>query len=84
MMNKYFFSSDNKYLQDKMKTEEFKYSEKLLDLRYELGLNFKEVADILNLKVDEYIDYEYGESNISKEDYIKAIEKLENYKLKEE
>lgn len=83
-MNKYFFSTDNEYLQEKMKKESFKLSEKLLDLRYDIGLSFEETAELLNLKTEEYLDYEYGEDSIPISSYNRCIDILEDYKARKE
>lgn len=83
-MNKYFFSTDNEYLQEKMKKESFKLSEKLLDLRYDIGLSFEETAELLNLKAEDYLDYEYGEDSIPISSYNRCIDILEDYKTRKE
>ena len=78
-MNKYFFATDKENLQEKIKKESFKLSEKILDLRYDIGLSFDETAELLNLKPEKYIDYEYGEDSIPISSYNKCIEILEEY-----
>ena len=62
---------------DKRQTEQFILSEKLLDLRYDVGLSFDETAEVLNLSPEDYIDYEYGLDNIPVEEYYRCIKILE-------
>ena len=66
------FTKDNEYIQKKIKTKQFELSERILDIRYELGLNFHEMTELLNMKPEEYIDFEYGNTNISVDDYLKV------------
>ena len=67
---RYFFG-------DKKNREQFILSERLLDLRYNIGLSFDETAEILNLLPEVYIDYEYGLDTIPVEDYHRCIRILE-------
>ena len=75
------FTKDNEYIQKKINTKQFELSERILNIRYELGLDLHEMAKLLNLKPEEYIDFEYGNTNISVDDYLKVIEILESKKL---
>lgn len=61
-------------------TEQFKLSEKLLDLRFALGLSFYETAKWLNLDPRVYIKYEYADTDLSPDDYQAIIDKLETHK----
>lgn len=72
------FTKDNEYIQKKIKTKQFELSERILDIRYELGRDLYEMAELLNLKPEEYIDFEYGNTHISVDDYLKVIEILES------
>jgi hypothetical protein len=60
-------------------TEQFKLSEKLLDLRFALGLSFYETAKLLNLDPNVYIKYEYADTDLSPNDYQAIIDKLKAY-----
>lgn len=60
-------------------TEQFKLSEKLLDLRFALGLSFYETAKLLNLDPNVYIKYEYADTDLSPNDYQAIIDKLKVY-----
>ncbi|NLJ94099.1 MAG: hypothetical protein GX326_01195 [Clostridiaceae bacterium] len=72
----YFFAKNNPNLQEKMATEQFKLSEQILDLRYQLNLTFEEIVDELNVTAEEYLDMEYGEKKISVEKYEAVILQL--------
>lgn len=50
-------------------TEQFKLSEKILDLRFALGLSFYETAQFLELDPNVYIKYEYADTDLSPSDY---------------
>lgn len=60
-------------------TEQFKLSEKLLDLRFALGLSFYETAQFLDLDPRVYIKYEYADTDLSPDDYQAIIDKLKAY-----
>lgn len=60
-------------------TEQFKLSEKLLDLRFALGLSFYETAQFLELDPNVYIKYEYADTDLSPSDYQAVINKLKAY-----
>lgn len=66
-------------IKEKISSEQFKLSEILLDKRYELNLSFAKISNIVGLTEDEYIKYEYGNTQIPVEDYHKAIAKIEEY-----
>lgn len=61
-------------------TEQFKLSEKLLDLRFALGLSFYETAAFLDLDPKVYIEYEYANTDLSPDDYQTVIDKLRTHK----
>lgn len=61
-------------------TEQFKLSEKILDLRFALGLSFYETANFLDLDPNVYIKYEYADTDLSPDDYQDIIDKLKAYK----
>lgn len=60
-------------------TEQFKLSEKLLDLRFALDLSFYETAQFLDLDPNVYIKYEYADTDLSPSDYQAVINKLKAY-----
>lgn len=61
-------------------TEQFKLSEKLLDLRFALGLSFYETAQFLELDPNVYIKFEYADTDLSPNDYQAVIDKLKTHK----
>lgn len=63
-----------------MQTEQFELSEILMDKRFELSLEFEEIAEIAGFSPQEYIELEYGESNIPIESYRQAIRNIDSYK----
>ena len=68
-------------LKSKLSSEQFKLSETLLDKRYELNLSFTEISKIVGVNEDEYIKYEYGNTDIPVECYQKAIKRIEEYEV---
>ena len=83
-MKKYFFSQEDERLKRKTETEAFKHFEEILDLIYKLDLSFEEASELLKITPEEYIDYLYGEENISKEEYQEAMKELKAYKGKKD
>lgn len=61
-------------------TEQFKLSEEILDLRFALGLSFYETAQFLELDPNDYIKFEYANTDLSPADYQAIIDKLETHK----
>ncbi len=78
----YVLGTQNKKVAAKMQSEQFKISEVLLDKRFELGLNVKELSEIVGITPKEYVDLEYGEPTIDIENYLKAIKSIEMYEKK--
>ncbi len=78
----YVLGTQNKKVAAKMQSEQFKISEVLLDKRFELGLNVKELSEIVGITPKEYVDLEYGEPTIDIENYLKAIKSIEIYEKK--
>ena len=61
-------------------TEQFKLSEEILDLRFALGLSFYETAQFLELDPNDYVKFEYADTDLSPADYQAIIDKLETHK----
>lgn len=61
-------------------TEQFKLSEEILDLRFALGLSFYETAQFLELDPNDYIKFEYADTDLSPDNYQAIINKLETHK----
>lgn len=77
-MKKNTYFSKSEQLNKKINSEKFKLSEKILDLRYELGYSFDDMYELLEMSPEKYLDYEYGEDYISVSEYNRVIEILEN------
>lgn len=67
-------------IREKIKSEQFRLSDILLDERIELGLSFEEIAEIAGFEKDEYIKLEYGNVDIPVSDYKRAIKNIGKYK----
>lgn len=61
-------------------TDQFKISEEILDIRFEKGLSFDEAAEEVGLSRENYIKFEYGDSDINVSEYRKVLHKLKDYK----
>ena len=61
-------------------TEQFQLSEEILDLRFALSLSFYETAQFLELDPNDYIKFEYADTDLSPDDYQAIIDKLETHK----
>ena len=65
-----------------MNSEQYKYSEELLDLRYDNGLSLQDMIHITGLTKHEYLSLECSDMTIDVDEYKEAINKVNN-KLKE-
>ena len=65
-----------------MNSEQYKYSEELLDLRYDNGLSLQDMIHMTELTKNEYLSLECSDITIDVDEYKKAINKVNN-KLKE-
>ena len=78
-MNKLYDSfRGNEKISNILDSEQFPYSEKLIEYRIESELDFFDFAKKLNLTPNEYLDYEYCDLNIPVEKYKKLIKKIES------
>lgn len=66
----------NPEINEKLESEEFKYSEQIMDMRIMLELTPNEIAKFLNITPEQYIDYEYCELNIPVKQYKKMLTNL--------
>lgn len=67
-------------IEEKINTDQFKISEEILDTRFEKGLSFDEAAEVVGLPRENYIKFEYGDSDINVSEYRKVLRKLKDYK----
>lgn len=67
-------------------SEQFKYSEKILDLRYDNGLSLHDMVNISGLTKSEYLRLEACDISLGVEEYVSVINKVEEYldSIKEE
>ena len=65
-----------------MNSEQYKYSEELLDLRYDNGLSLQDMVHMTELTKHEYLSLECSDITIDIDEYKKAIDKVNN-KLRE-
>ena len=62
-----------------VKSEQFKYSEKILDLRYDNGLSLYDMVNISGLTKSEYLRLEACDITLGVEEYMSVINKVEEY-----
>ena len=62
-----------------VKSEQFKYSEKILDLRYDNGLSLHDMVNISGLTKSEYLRLEACDITLGVEEYMSVINKVEEY-----
>lgn len=60
-------------------SEQFKYSEKILDLRYDNGLSLHDMVNISGLTKSEYLRLEACDISLGVEEYMSVITKVEEY-----
>ena len=65
-----------------MNSEQYKYSEELLDLRYDNNLSLQDMVHMTELTKHEYLSLECSDMTIDVDEYKKAIDKVNN-KLRE-
>ena len=65
-----------------MNSEQYKYSEELLDLRYDNGLSLQDMVHMTELTKHEYLSLECSDITIDVDEYKEAIDKVNN-KLRE-
>ena len=66
----------NPEINEKLESEQFKYSEQIMDMRIILKLTPNEIAKFLNITPEQYIDYEYCELYISVKKYKEMLTNL--------
>lgn len=71
----YTFGLDLPVLKKMISTEQFVISEQLMDLRYELSISEREMAEIVGKSLQDYLLLEYAMESIPVEEYEKAFTK---------
>lgn len=78
-MNKLYDSfRGNEKISNILDSEQFPYSEKIMEYRIKSELDFEDFAKKLNLTPNEYLDYEYCDLNIPVKNYKELIKKIES------
>lgn len=65
----------NPKINDILNSEQFPYSEQIMEFRIKNELDIKQISNLLNITPEEYLDYEYCNLNIPTEKYISILEK---------
>lgn len=76
MTTPYGFLANDPHIKAFMSTEQFKLSEDLLDLRFELDLSVYEAAERVNMTLEHYMKFEYADTDLSPDDYRDLIKRL--------
>ena len=64
-------------VKDIKESKQYKYSERLLDIRYDLELSQKEFVNLLDIEYTYYIRLECSDLTIPVKEYIKVVDKAE-------
>lgn len=67
---------DNPEINDILNSEQFPYSEQIMEFRIKNELDIKQISNLLKITPEEYLDYEYCNLSIPTEKYISTLEKL--------
>lgn len=66
-------------IEEIINTDQFKISEEILDTRFEKGLSFGEAAKVAGLSRENYIKFEYGDTDMNVSEYHNVLRKLKDY-----
>lgn len=72
----YDLFKSNPEINEKLESEQFKYSEQIMEMRIILALTPNEIAKYLKITPEQYIDYEYCELNIPVKKYKEMLTNL--------
>ena len=78
-MGLYDIFKENEQINNILQSEQFQYSEKIMEIRIKLDLSVKEIAKIIGVTKEKYLDLEYSSLDIPVEEYKKALENLYNF-----
>ena len=59
-----------------LNSEQFSYSEQIMEFRIKNELDIKQISNLLKITPEEYLDYEYCNLDIPTKKYISVLEKL--------
>lgn len=77
----YTFGLELPELRRIISTEQFKLSEELMDLRFELSFSEQDMAQIIDISLQEYLQMEFAMEDILIEKYRTALEKVRKYTI---
>lgn len=66
----------NKKINNILNSEQFQYSEQIMEIRIKLNLTIKDIAKILNVTEEYYLDLEYSLLKIPVDEYKHILGKL--------
>lgn len=66
----------NPKINDILNSEQFPYSEQIMEFRIKNELIIEQICNFLEMTPEEYLDYEYCSLDIPTEKYISTLEKL--------
>ena len=66
----------NKKINNILNSEQFQYSEQIMEIRSKLNLTIKDIAKILNITEEYYLDLEYSSLKIPVDEYKNILGKL--------
>lgn len=66
----------NKKINNILNSEQFQYSEQIMGIRIKLNLTIKDIAKILNVTEEYYLDLEYSSLKIPVDEYKHILGKL--------
>lgn len=64
------------HINEILKSEQFPYSEKIIELRIKINIDIHDLADYLQITPEQYIEYEYCNTDIPISEYEQIIQKL--------
>lgn len=67
---------NNKKINNILNSEQFQYSEQIMEIRIKLNLTIKDIAKILNITEEYYLDLEYSSLKIPVDEYKNILGKL--------
>ena len=74
---------NNEKINKILNSEQFQYSEKIMEIRINLNLNIYQIAKLLDVTTDYYLDIEYCSLEIPVEEYKDILARLEKLQNKE-
>ena len=76
MQNLYNSFKSNPHIKKILESEQFPYSEKIMELRIKINIDIRELAAYLQITPEQYIEYEYCNTDIPISEYKQIIQQL--------